>query len=164
VEPKEEFPKEKMGFDPQKRFTKSNKTSNVENRVWCELVKLHTVYEKKPTKELVGRERKTAQEKSKEHHPKAALGLGDPLSARKDDLVVSRDEAISVSLVQILLLENEGTQLVAELAVLAFIILFFCARCLTRIYGLRTGAMQELREVQRSQQWWRRRKQGTGKQ
>jgi hypothetical protein len=29
----------------------------VEQRVWCELVKLHTVDEKKPAKELVGRER-----------------------------------------------------------------------------------------------------------
>jgi hypothetical protein len=57
VEPKEEFPKKKMGFDPQKQLAKGNKISNVENRVWCELVKLHTVHEKKPTKELVGRER-----------------------------------------------------------------------------------------------------------
>jgi hypothetical protein len=48
-------------------------------------VKLHTVHKKKPTKELVGRERKTAQEESKEHHPKAARGLGDPLSAREGD-------------------------------------------------------------------------------
>jgi hypothetical protein len=54
----------------------------------------------------VGRERKTAQEKSKKHHPKAALGLGDPLGTRKDDLIISGDEAINVSLVQILLLEN----------------------------------------------------------
>jgi hypothetical protein len=29
----------------------------MEKRVWCELVKLHTVDEKKPAKELVGRER-----------------------------------------------------------------------------------------------------------
>jgi hypothetical protein len=29
----------------------------VENRVWCELMKLHTVEEKEPAKELVGRER-----------------------------------------------------------------------------------------------------------
>jgi hypothetical protein len=106
AEPKEEFPEKKMGFDPQKRFAKSDKTSNVENRVWCELVKLHTVHEKKPMKELVGRERKTAQEKSKKHHPKAALGLGDPLGARKDDLIIIGDEAISLGLVQIFLLEN----------------------------------------------------------
>jgi hypothetical protein len=95
-----------MGFNPQKRLTKSYKTSNVENRVWCELVKLHTVYEKKPTKEFVGRERKTVQKKSKKHHPKAALGLGDPLGAGEDDLIVIRDEAVSLGLVQILLHEN----------------------------------------------------------
>jgi hypothetical protein len=58
----------------------------------------------------------------------------------------------------------EGTQLVAEFAVLAFPILFFCARCLTRIYGLSTGAMQELRKAQILQQWRRRKKRGTGKQ
>jgi hypothetical protein len=54
----------------------------------------------------MGRERKTAQEKSKKHHPKAAFGLGDPLSAREDNLIVIGDEAISLGLVQILLHEN----------------------------------------------------------
>jgi hypothetical protein len=68
-------------------------------------VKLHTVHKKKPTKEFMGRERKTAQEKSKKHHPKAARGLGDPLSAREGDLNIVGDEAISVGLVQIILLE-----------------------------------------------------------
>jgi hypothetical protein len=68
-------------------------------------VKLHTVHEKKPTKELVGRERKTAQEKSKKHHPEAARGLGDALGAREGDLIIVGDEAISLGLVQILLLE-----------------------------------------------------------
>jgi hypothetical protein len=68
-------------------------------------VKLHTVHEKKPTKELVGRERKTAQEKNKKHHPEAARGLGDALGAREDDLIIVGDEAISLGLVQILLLE-----------------------------------------------------------
>jgi hypothetical protein len=46
-----------MGFDPQKRFTECDKGGDVENRVWCELMKLHTVDEKKPTKEFVGRKR-----------------------------------------------------------------------------------------------------------
>jgi hypothetical protein len=68
-------------------------------------VKLHTVHEEKPTKELVGRERETTQEKGKKHHPKAAWGLGDALGARKYDLIVVRDETISLGLVQILLLE-----------------------------------------------------------
>jgi hypothetical protein len=46
-----------VGFDPQKRFTEGNKAGNVEKRVWCKLVKLQTVDEKKPAKELVGRKR-----------------------------------------------------------------------------------------------------------
>jgi hypothetical protein len=56
-------------------------------------------------KELVGRERQTAQEKSKKHHPEAARGLGDPLGAGEGDLIIVRDEAISSGFVQILLLE-----------------------------------------------------------
>jgi hypothetical protein len=66
---------------------------------------VHTVHEKKPTKELVGRERKTVQEKSKKYHPEAARGLGDVLSAREGDLIIVRDEAVSLGLVQIIMLE-----------------------------------------------------------
>jgi hypothetical protein len=68
-------------------------------------VKLHTVHEEKPTKELVGRKRETTQEKGKKHHPEATRGLGDALGARKDDLIVVGDETISLGLAQILLLE-----------------------------------------------------------
>jgi hypothetical protein len=68
-------------------------------------MKLHTVHEEKPTKELMGRERKTAQEESKEHHPKAARGLGDPLIAREGDLIIIGDEAVSSGFFQILLYE-----------------------------------------------------------
>jgi hypothetical protein len=50
-----------MGFDPQERLAKSHKIGNVEDRVRCELVKLHTVNIKKPTKELVGRKRESAE-------------------------------------------------------------------------------------------------------
>jgi hypothetical protein len=53
--------------------------------IWCELMKLHTIHIKKPTKELVGRKRNTVKKKSKKHHPEAALGLGDPLGAGEDD-------------------------------------------------------------------------------
>jgi hypothetical protein len=45
-------------------------------------VKLHTIHKEKPTKELVGRKRKTTQEKGKIHHLEAARGLGDALGAR----------------------------------------------------------------------------------
>jgi hypothetical protein len=66
-----------MGFDTQKRLAKGQKTGNVEDRIWCELVKLHTVNIKKPTKEFptkefVGRKRESAEKKSEEHHPVAA--------------------------------------------------------------------------------------------
>jgi hypothetical protein len=58
--------------------------------------------------------------------------------------------------------KTEGTQLVE--AFVPLVILCFCARFFTRIYDLRTVAEQEIKEAQRLQQWWRRWKQGTGKQ
>jgi hypothetical protein len=137
-----------MGLDPQKRLAKGNKASNVKNRVWCELVKLHTVHEKKPMKEFVGRERKTAQEKSKKLHPEAAWGLGDPLSAREGDLIIIGDEAVSAALSRYFCWKSEGTQLVAEFRVWLLPILFFRAQVLTRIDGLLTGAVQEFRGAQ----------------
>jgi hypothetical protein len=39
----------------------------VQERVRCELVKLHTVNKEKPTKEFVGRKRKTTEEEGEEH-------------------------------------------------------------------------------------------------
>jgi hypothetical protein len=74
-----------MGFDPQKRLAKSYKAGDMNKGIWCEPMKLHIVHIKKPTKEFVGRKRKTAQKESKKHHPKATFGLGDPLGAREDD-------------------------------------------------------------------------------
>jgi hypothetical protein len=44
-----------MRFDSQERFAKSNKTRNVQNRIWRELVKLYAVNKEKPTKKFVGR-------------------------------------------------------------------------------------------------------------
>jgi hypothetical protein len=57
----------------------------VKDGVRCELVKLHTVNKEKPTKKLVGRERKSAEKESKEHYPKAARGLRDSLSTGELD-------------------------------------------------------------------------------
>jgi hypothetical protein len=106
AEPKEGSPKKKVGINPQKRLAKSYEASNMQNRIWCELMKLHTINKNKPTKELVGRKGKTAQEKGKKHHPKAISGLGDPFGAREDDLIFIGDEAINLGLVQILLCED----------------------------------------------------------
>jgi hypothetical protein len=55
--------------------------------------------------------------------------------------------------------KTEGTQLVAAFAAFPLTILFFLAKCFTRIYNSRTGAMQKVRSAQRLQQWQRRRKQ-----
>jgi hypothetical protein len=46
------------------------------------------------------------QKKVKKHHPKATQRLGDALSARENDLIVGRDEAIGLSFLQIFLFEN----------------------------------------------------------
>jgi hypothetical protein len=78
----------------------------VQDGIWCELVKLHTINKKKPMKEFVGRKGKTAQEKGEEHHPKTISGLGDPFSAWEDNLVVIGDETICSGLDQFLLCED----------------------------------------------------------
>jgi hypothetical protein len=44
-----------MRFDPHERLAKSNETSDVQDKIWRELVKLHVVNEEKPTKKFVGR-------------------------------------------------------------------------------------------------------------
>jgi hypothetical protein len=95
--------KEESGDQPQKRLAQSYETSNVQDGIWCELVKLHTINKQKPTKEFVGRKGKTAQKIGEEHHPKTISGLGDPFSAWEDNLVIVGDEAIRSGLVQILL-------------------------------------------------------------
>jgi hypothetical protein len=71
-------------------------------------VKLHTIDKKKSTKEFMGRERKSAQKKIKEHNPKATQGLGDAISTREGNLIIIGDEAINLGLLQILMLELRG--------------------------------------------------------
>jgi hypothetical protein len=46
-----------MGFDPQERLAKSNKKGDMQDRIWCELVKLHAANKEKPTEKFVGRKR-----------------------------------------------------------------------------------------------------------
>jgi hypothetical protein len=105
-----------MGINPQKRFAQSYEASNMQDRVWCELVKLHIVNKKKPTKKFVGRKRKTAQKIGKEHHPETIPGLGDPRSAGEDNLAVVGDEAIRLGFLQLLL--RKGIRYLAHCDVL----------------------------------------------
>jgi hypothetical protein len=97
-----------MGFDSQKRLAKSHKIGNMEEGIWCELVKLHTVHIKEPMKELVGRKRESTKKEGEKHHPIAALGLGDSLSGGEDDGVIFGDETIRFGLLQLLLHESRG--------------------------------------------------------
>jgi hypothetical protein len=92
-----------MGLNAQERLAKSHEASNVENGVWCELVKLHTVDKEEPTEKLVGRKGKAAEEESKEHYPITARGLRDPLSAWKFDGILGGDEAVRPGLLHLLL-------------------------------------------------------------
>jgi hypothetical protein len=71
-------------------------------------VKLHTVTIKEPTKELVGRKRESTKKKGEEHHPIAALGLGDPLGAGEYDGVIVGNETVRLGLLQLLLRESKG--------------------------------------------------------
>jgi hypothetical protein len=97
-----------MGLDPKKRFAKRNEVGNVQNRVWRELVKLYAINKEKPTKKFVGRKRKSAQEKSKEHHPMAARGLGYALGAGEDDLIPFDEDSLFPGLGQISLFKLRG--------------------------------------------------------
>jgi hypothetical protein len=41
----------------QKRFIERDKTCDVKNRIWHELMQLHAIDKEKPTKEFMSRER-----------------------------------------------------------------------------------------------------------
>jgi hypothetical protein len=80
----------------------------MEDRIRCELVKLHTINIEKPTKEFVGRKRESVEKERKEHHPIAARGLRDPFGAQEFDGVIAGDETICLDLVQLLLRDSRG--------------------------------------------------------
>ena len=65
-----------MGIDAEKTFTKHDKARNVENRVWCELVKLHTVNKEQSMKKFMDWEREVAEEKLRKHYPETLLRAG----------------------------------------------------------------------------------------
>jgi hypothetical protein len=98
VKAEKKFPKDLVGIDPKEGFTESDKTGDVQDRIWHELVKLHAINKEKPTKKFVGRKRKTTEKESKKHHPIIAQGLGDAFGTREDDLLPSDEEPFSLSL------------------------------------------------------------------
>jgi hypothetical protein len=102
----------------------------MENGVRCELVKLHTINKEKPTKKLMGRKRKAAEEEAKEHYPITARGLRDPLSAREFDGVLAEMRPSVLALSTSFCVMAGRTKLVEE-DFLAMV--FLVAKCFTRI-------------------------------
>jgi hypothetical protein len=145
-----------MGLDPEKRFAKRNEAGNVQNRVWRELVKLHATNKEKPTKKFVGRKRKSAQEKSTEHHPIAARGLGDALGAGEDDLIPFDEESLFLGLGQIGLFELRGHPTGRRVSTLLLRHLVLVRDSLDgHLLELCSGAARKLRSAREIQQWWR---------
>jgi hypothetical protein len=100
-----------MGLNAQERLAKSHETRNVQKRVRCELVKLHTINKEKTTKEFVGRKRKTTEEESEEHYPITTRGLRDPLSTGKLDGILGGDEAICPGFLHLLRRDGRAYEL-----------------------------------------------------
>jgi hypothetical protein len=123
----------------------------MENGVRCELVKLHTVNKKKPTKKFVGRKRQTAQEKGKEHHPITVRGLRDPLGAGDLDGVVAGDEAVRLGLLHLLLQDGRRHPAGRGVRRLSLGHLVFGRKVLhAHLTSLRLGAMHAKSRKQRS--------------
>jgi hypothetical protein len=157
MEAEKEFPKYPMGFDPQKGFMECDKAGDVQDRIWRDLVKLHAVNKKKPTEEFVGRERKTTQKKSKEHHPIAARELGDAFGAGEDDLLPSDEESIPLALEQIEFFEFQRNPTGRRVSALLLHHRFLVSDSLYRhLEEVRSGAARKLRSSREMQQWWRR--------
>jgi hypothetical protein len=87
-----------VGIDPKEGFTESDKTSDVQDIIWRELVKMHAINKEEPTKKFVGRKRKTTEKESKKHHLITARGLRDAFSTREDDLLPFDEEPLPLSL------------------------------------------------------------------
>jgi hypothetical protein len=123
----------------------------MENGVRCELVKLHTVNKKKPTKKFMGRKRQTTEEEGKEHHPINARGLRDPLGAGKLDGVVAGAEAVCLGLLHLLL--QDGRRHPASRGVRCLSLGHLVLRCKVlhaHLTSLHLGAMHARSRKQRS--------------
>jgi hypothetical protein len=106
MEPKDGPPEEKVRLNAQEGLAESHEIGNVQKRIWCELMELHTVNKEKPTEKLVGRKRETAEKERKEHYPVTARGLRDSFSAWEFDGILGGDEAVRRGLLHLLLYDG----------------------------------------------------------
>jgi hypothetical protein len=123
----------------------------MEDRVMCELVKLHTVNKKKPTKKFVGRKRQSVEKEGEKYHPITARGLRDPLGAGEFDGVVARDEAIRFGLLHLLLQDSRRHPAGRRVRCLSLGYLVLRRKVLhAHLTNLRLGAMHARSRKQRS--------------
>jgi hypothetical protein len=152
---RKEISKDPVGVNSKEGLTECDKAVDIQDRIRCELVKLHAINEKKPTKKFVGRKRKTVKEKSKEHNPITAQGLGDALDAGEDDRRRSDEEPLPLGLVQIRVLELKRNPLGRHAAALLLRHLLL-VRNLLRGHSeeMRSGAARKLKSARKMKQWW----------
>ena len=81
-----------MRVNAKEALAKGYEAHNVQDGIWRELMQLHAVNEKKPTKEFVGRDRKAAKEEGEEHYPPAFVGTGHGLIAEELHLRRRREQ------------------------------------------------------------------------
>jgi hypothetical protein len=156
VKAEKKFPKDPVGIDPKEGFTESDKTGDVQDRIWRELVKLHAINKKEPIKKFVGRKRKTTEKESKKLHPITARGLGDAFGAREDDLLPSDEEPLPLGLGQIRFFEFRGHPAGRRVPALLLRHLFLVRNSLNRhSEEVCSGAARKLRSARKMHQWWR---------
>jgi hypothetical protein len=143
-----------VGINSKEGLIEGDKTGDMQDRIRHELVKLHAINEKKPTKKFVGRKRKTAEEESKEHNPITARGLGDVLGAGGNDWCRSDEEPLPLGLVQIGFIELRRNPLGRRAT--AFLLRhFLLVRNLLRGHSeeMRSGAARKLKSARKMKQW-----------
>jgi hypothetical protein len=98
---KEAAPETLVGFNAKKTLTEHDETCNVENRIGCEMMKMHTINKKDPMHKLMGGESQAAVEELHEHYLKARFGSQHGFIARHHDYRRRGEEAEGAKLLQI---------------------------------------------------------------
>jgi hypothetical protein len=124
-----------MWVDSKRRLTKSNETSNMENRIRRKLMKLYAVDKEKPTKKFVGRERKATEKEGKEHNTISLWRRGNALFTGEDDRRRFREKAILFAFFRSDSSNIDGTHLRAILLPPFFTIVALCATFLMGTRG-----------------------------
>lgn len=152
VEAKKEFPKDPVWINSKKRFAKSDKPSNVQNRIRRELMKLHAIDKEKPTKKFMGRKRKATKEKGKEHHPVSLQWLWNTLVAGEDDQCRCWKKPSFLAFFRSVSSNDEGTHLRAIVLSPFFTIFTLCTTFLMGMQGWSARGCEERASARKKKQ------------